>query len=342
MKRILAILLLTLGIISCRNQEFEFDDFDYTTTYFPYQFPVRTLVLGDYYFDNTLDNQLKFLISATMGGVYENKSNIDVQIAVDNTLTDSLYNNVTGLKMKPLPSNYYTLSSTSNISIPSGKYTGSVEVQLTSAFLADPLSIAANYVVPLKILSSTTDSVLQGRTVINNPDPRIAAEWIIMPKDYTLFCIQFVNQYHGKYLLRGSDIVKRTVPDTIIETISYRNKYVEQNAVVSVLTAGENNVTYQNSIRLSSGSPGIFQMNIPFDSNGNATVSNTAKAQPGVVTGTAKFVKNAEVWGGQPRTTIYLDYTIVESTRTHNIKDTLVFRDKAVKFETFTPRIKKP
>ena len=67
MKKILIILTLITGLIACNKQKDQFPDFDYTTGYFPYQYPVRTLVLGDYIYDNTNDNSHKFLISAAMG-----------------------------------------------------------------------------------------------------------------------------------------------------------------------------------------------------------------------------------------------------------------------------------
>ena len=40
-----------------KNREMEHPDFDYQSVYFSYQYPVRTIVLGDDEFvDNTLDN----------------------------------------------------------------------------------------------------------------------------------------------------------------------------------------------------------------------------------------------------------------------------------------------
>ena len=80
-------------------------------------------------------------------------------------------------------------------------------------------------------------------------------------------------------------------------------------------------------------------MNMKFDASGNAVLTKTAKYTT-QVSGTAKFSKNSEIWGGKQRHAIYLDYKLVETTRTHNVKDTLVFRDKAIKFEEFTPLIK--
>lgn len=340
MKRISAIcggLLLGLGIlVSCQNEDWEFPDFDYTTAYFPYQFPVRTLVLGDYYFDNSNDNAHKFMISATMGGVYKNERDVTVDFVVDETLTDNLYNsNTGGLPIKPMPSSYYTLAS-DQIVIPKGQTFGMVEVQLTDAFFADTLAIGQHYVIPLRMVSATTDSVLQGKTGMSNPDPRIASHWVIAPKNFTLFGVKYVNPYHGKYLLSGASLIKDNA-DQPIDTVEYSEDYVERNPVVMVSTQSLNSVTYSNAIRSDSGSPGTFKMLVTFDEDGNGVISNQEEAPAFPLSGTAKFANDAGEWGNEKRDVIYLDYQIIVGTDTHYVKDTLVFRDKAVKFEEFKP-----
>ncbi|MEX1238866.1 MAG: DUF5627 domain-containing protein [Cyclobacteriaceae bacterium] len=340
MKRILAItgtLLLSLGVfVSCQNDEWEFPDFDYTTAYFPYQFPVRTLVLGDYNFDNSNDNEHKFMIGATMGGVYKNEKDVTVDFVVDETLTANLYNsNTGGLPIKAMPANYYTLAS-NQIVIPIGQTYGMVEVQLTDAFFADTLSIGQHYVIPLRMVSASTDSILQGKTSQSNPDPRIPADWVLAPKDFTLFGVRYVNEYHGKYLLRGGSEVRDNT-DTPIDTIVYRQDYLEKNPVVTVSTLSLNSVYYSNTVRLSSGSPGSFKMEITFDEDGNGVITNSEDAPAFPVTGTSRFIKDAEEWGNEKRHVIYLDYQIAEGTNIHHVADTLVFRDKAVKFEEFKP-----
>lgn len=330
--------LTVLGIMSCSNEEWNFPDFDYTTTYFASQTPIRTLVLGDYEFDNTNDNQLKFVISANMGGVYTNNSDVKVQFAVDNTLVTKLnttYSSSLGTPVLPLPVSYYTLSNNNEIIIPNGKFYGGVEVQLTQAFLDDPLAIGVNYVIPLRILSSTTDSVLQGFPLKANPDPRVASNWSIMPKDYTLYGIRFVNEFHGRYLMRGGSTVKFTSTGALVQTQVYRKKYVESDEVVIVKTSGKNKIIYGNSLRLSPTSPGKFEMQITVDDNGNCTIAQTAaSAYP--ITGTGKYVKGIEEWGGNKQQAFYLNYQITQGANTHQINDTLVFRDKNVKFEEFT------
>jgi len=349
MKRILitGLIILTLGMFSCENQPIEFPDFDYTTTYFPYQFVFRTLILGDYITDNTNDNNLRFLISANVGGVYENKKDITVNFVVDPSLTDSMYNSVAPKgRILPLPTSYYTLSNTSQIIIPAGKFFGSVTVQLNEAFLLDPLSVSQNYVVPLVITSSTTDSILQGIPL--RPDAKRTInygnynQWLIKPMDFTMFGIKYVNEYHGKYLLRGKNEIRDAGDNSLIETVVYRQKYIEQCEVVSVLTALRDSVTYENNIRVATGSsPGKFKMGIVFDANGDGVITK-APGSAFEITGIAKFSKNSEIWGGQQRHAIYLNYAITQGTRLHNVKDTLVFRDKAVKFETFGYTLKFP
>ena len=340
MKRIIAIaggLILSLGIfVSCQNEDWEFPDFDYTTAYFPYQFPVRTLVLGDYYFDNKDDNEHKFMIGATMGGVYKNKGDVTIDIVVDQTLTNNLVNGNTGNQpILAMPANYYTLAS-NKIIIPKGQTYGLVEVQLTPDFFADPLAIGQNYVIPLRMVSATTDSVLQGKPGVSNADPRIVGNWVLAPKDFTLFGVRYVNKYHGKYLLRGASEIRVTADNQVVDNVKYRQVYVERDEVISLTTASMNSIIYGHAIRATAGSPGAFKMEITFDDNGNGVIKEAVgSAFP--VTGTGKFVKDADEWGNKKRDAIYLDYQITVGANTHHVADTLVFRDKAVKFEEFKP-----
>lgn len=359
MKRIMAItglLLMTLGIFSCKNQSWSFPDYvdskgiHWTTTYFPNPFPVRTLIFGDYIYDNSMDNNLQFLISATMGGVYSNNKNITVGIAVDNTLCNNLINTGTNLPIQAMPADWYTLSSTSQIVIPSGKYAGGVTVTLApNKFTADTNSVRPYWAIPLRMTSTTADSILSGRSGLASPDPRVAANWAVMPKNYTIFCVQFVNEWDGKYLLRGTDIVKKASDGTKIDSTKYHTQYLEGNQVVSMLTSRRNQVKYSNSIKRSTGSPGSFEMKLDFNASDitQATLSGTTRFPQFPVAGTAKMVQAKDIptadpkesWGNIPRNTIYLAYTITVGAEIHNVNDTLVFRNKAVTYADFSPKV---
>jgi len=127
-------------LLICRSyvlQNFDIDhpDFEYTSGYFPYQFPVRTLILGDYIYDNSNDNEHKFLISVGIGGVYANEKDRIFNITVDNSLCNDILFSAGGEQIIAMPENYYSLSD-NKIVVPKGKMNGGVEVQLTDAFSA--------------------------------------------------------------------------------------------------------------------------------------------------------------------------------------------------------------
>jgi hypothetical protein len=328
---------LLIGATSCHNEEWEFPDFDYQGVYFPYQYPIRTLVLGDYHYDNENDNNLKFLVSARIGGMYENKWNW----TVDYTLVDTLANNLltsTGDTLKPLPAAYYTLSPASSITIPSGLFYGSVEVQLTEAFLNDANAHRVHYVLPLKITGSSADTILSGYPLFENADPRIAGQWSVTPKDFTIFGIKYVNPFHGKYLHRGQSVVRDGLGE-VVETISYRQRYVEQDEVWALKTVSKDAVTLTGTLRKTPSSPGVFNLKLIFDENNNCVVESVSGF---AASGSGKFVKDGDEWGGKKRDAIHLNFTVDDGTHTHTLSDTLVFRDKDVRFEEYVPSVYVP
>lgn len=345
-KSLILIAMLLLGVFSCSNEKWEFPDFDYTTTYFPYQYPVRTLVLGDYVFDNENDNNLKFKISAHIGGMYENNQDWIVTYQLEPSLVTKVITSPnlfdgktvsTPDTLQILPSEYYTLSPADQFVVPKGSFFGEIEVQLTEAFLDDPKSVLTRYVIPLQIESSTTDSVLVGKPKVISPNSNIAGDWTIPPKNYTLFAVKYVNAYHGKYLHRGQSVIKDNVP-TLLETIIYHKKYVEQDELWALQTVGRNKVRVTGTLRKTPTSPGKFTMDLTFDTNDDCIIT-TAAGSAFPVSGTGKLVKDGDMWGNEPKDAIYLNYVVTQGINTHTITDTLVFRDKAVTFLQYTPVI---
>jgi len=338
------LILILLSIYSCQNEDNEFSDYKYTTIYFPYQTPIRTLVLGDYdQIDNTKDNKLQFSIGVTMGGVYANNKDRKVNYVLDETLTNKLYY-VEGkdtVRINALPQAYYTLSPAGTMTIPKEKMYGFIDVQLSDAFLNDTNTYKNRYAIPLLLTGSESDSILRGKTVFSDIDRRVAAGWDIVPKDYTLFMIKYINPYHGKFLYRGKDVVTNS-SGTKIDEVIYRNKYLEKNIILSLQTTSRNKVEFTSIVRRTSGSSGNFKASIDFNSTDNTCIVSTANGSAFDVVGSGKFIREGEEWGDKKRNTIILDYKITDSTKgeTHQVNDTLVIRDRAVVLETFNAIIK--
>lgn len=334
MKKIFLILTLAIGLFSCENFNIDHPDFTYTSGFFPYQFPVRTLVLGDYIYDNANDNAHKFVISAAMGGVYENTKDRTFEFEVDETLCNKMLFTSGGDPVKALPKNYYTLSSTNKIVIPKGKTNGGIEVQLTDAFFSDPLAIKNTYVVPLKLKSSAdVDTILSGKSPNPAADIRVASQWTVAPKNFTMFAVKFINEFHGNYFHYGTSVVKDAA-NAQLETTTYSTPYVENNAVAKLLTSGRYQVTVTTNFR-STKMTGNYTMLLTFNGN-NCTVSAPA-GSPYTITGTGEFKSKAYEWGNKKRDGIVLKYSVSNATNKYEADEVMVARDRAVVMEVYSP-----
>jgi hypothetical protein len=340
MKKLFLISFVLAGVLTACNKDWSFPDYKYTTVYFPYQSPVRTIVLGEDVFDNTLDNQHKFMVMATMGGVYENKKDVVLSIAVDPNLGAKLkFGTATGDSVYVMPSNYYSFPKDMKIVIPKGSVMGGVEVQLTDAFFQDPKAIKNAYVLPLKITSvSNADSILSGRTDKTSPDPRRPSDWVIAPKNFTLYAVKYINPLHGFYLRRGVTDVKGSGGNTALDTtIIYHAQYVEKDQVVSLVTTALDEVSLSLNTRNRGSSSNVpFQAILKFNNQGSITIGTPASATYSV-SGTGTLVKKGDMWGEEKRDVLYLKYQVNFGTTVHSFTDTVVMRDRGVKFETFTP-----
>lgn len=339
MKRIKFLMILFAGLFafmvtSCENQDIEFADFDYSTVYFAYQYPVRTIVLGEDIFDNTLDNEHKCKIFATMGGVYANSKKVDIGVVVDNSLVNNLYYNTAHtLPVQAMPANYYTLAA--NTITLNKALQGGVEVQLSDAFFADPKAITNTYVIPLRMTSvQNADSILSGKAKVSNPVRTNTADWDVQPKDFTLYCVKFINPWHANYLRRGQDVITTGATS---ETKVRRKQYVENDEVVSTKTVSLSTVEFPVPVVNTSNGNETCTLLLTFDSQGKCTI--TTNTVGFTATGTGAYVKlgDKKSWGNKDRDVIHLDYTINMTGRSYATKDTLVVRDRGVKMELFTP-----
>ena len=212
---------MALTYSSCYNADHEFPDYEGgTTAYFAYQFPVRTLVLGNDIYDNTLDNAHKCQIWSTMGGAYGGRDAY-VDIVVDESLCDDLYFVDEGGNpadpVLPMPSSYYNLAS--NQIAYNGDSRGYVEVQFTDAFFNDPKAIENTYVIPLLMTGvKGIDHILTGRPFDGQAPSRTNTDnWSILAKDYVLYCVKYMNPWQGKYIRRGVDnVTERGKTTTVV------------------------------------------------------------------------------------------------------------------------------
>ena len=249
-KTVLAGSALSL-LASCHNAEQIFPDYDGgVTAYFAYQYPVRTIVLGDSEtFDTTLDNEGKCIIYGTMGGAYQGKD-IVVDIEVDNDLVNDLYFE-DGSPVKFMPGHYYDLSTTKLEY--KGSHMGGVEVSLHDVFFADPDAIKNTYVIPVKMTNIVkgADQIFAGTPAVEGDTPwrTDASQWKVLPKDYTLYALKYINKWDGSWLRRGVDKITDVATGNLSTDVRHK-QYVENDEVMFLTTQSLNSVTFPMTINV--------------------------------------------------------------------------------------------
>ncbi len=361
--------VLSLTCASCYNADHDFPDFeDGTTAYFAYQFPVRTLVLGNDIYDNSLDNAHKCQIWSTMGGAYGGRDAY-VDIAVDESLCDNLWFVDAGgnpnYRVLPMPSNYYTLAS--NVIPYKGDPRGYVEVQFTDAFFNDPKSIEETYVIPLVMRGvKGIDHILTGTPREGlSPSRTNTEDWEILAKDYVLYCVKYMNPWQGKYIRRGVDnVTEKGVVNTIVrkdfslinsDLEHYKENPVNQNdEVCGIKTKNMSQAIFPVSFKTSGAS---ISCNLILTFNGNnCTIStddeNVTATGSGeyIVKGTERPEYKDYQWGsmdGEPvqRDILRLAYNVSFDNKDIQVStnDTLVVQTReSNKKVFFSPKYVKP
>jgi len=342
----IVVIVGTVGLAGCKDQKIEFPDYTLQAVYFPIQLPLRTLSLGEDRIDNSLDKELKFDIGVSIGGMYENSKDWTVDYVVADTLTNNVYNQV-GEKILPLPSNYYTLSPANTAVIPKGSFSGMIRVQLTNQFLDDTLAISGHYVIPLRITGTSADSILRGFAAVKNPDIRVADDWEAgkLPRDWVMFGIKYINAYHGSYLHRGMDI--RYQGGVPVDTAIYHKRFVERDQIWEMKTIAKAKVV-TNGIGNNSSTTGKYAMELEFTNvtgSSGAIVIKPRKGSLYSVSGTGQYFDRAssvEGYMGLIFQSMHLIYSYTEGAYTHQVKDTLIFRDRGIKFEQLSVVVTKP
>lgn len=318
-----AILILQSSFfISCENGDAEFPDYEKgTTAYFAYQYPIRTIVLGDDEYDTTGDKAGKFRILSTFGGSY-NGSEGSVTVAVDPTLCTNLKFE-DGTPVKPMPTNYYTLQTTTfNYN---GSMNGGTEVQLSDAFFNDDKAAQTTYVIPLVIVGQTgfdriaTGTLKEGMTGSRTD----ASVWEVLPMDYVLYCVKFQNKYSGFWLTNGTtstaniekaanvEIKCRSLKESVY-TVTFQGEWIKYKRDDSgnIMTDAAGNMLTEKESRMFTADMLLSFSGDRTSTNDNCTISSLTTGV--TVTGSGSWTDNGEKksWGNKDRDLMSLNYSL--------------------------------
>ena len=230
MKKILALLVLAVAMVSCYEEYLL--DYPYTSIYFYLQQDVRTFVVGE---------GVKFKVGATLGGVRENTRDRDISFTFDNSLINAyrldrmqfasqayIRDATAGLgALQLLPATHYTISDNSTITIPAGYHTGTVTITATDAFFNDSVNTCkkSTYVLPFRLTSADADSLLYAKRT-------------------NVVGTMFENMLFGNYWHGGAAVVDRSAAGKADTTIRYKTTIpIPENMIWTLTTTGPTTLT---------------------------------------------------------------------------------------------------
>lgn len=167
--------------------------------------------------------------------------------------------------------------------------------------------------VPIRLIGSTdVDTILSGSPVVTDPNPVNAADWTVLPKNYTLFAVKYINGFHGTWFHYGNSSVNDAA-GAEVESTTYSEKHVENNPTAKLVTTARYqvsvNVTLQSAVMT-----GSVDLLLTF--NGNTCTVTAAPGSAYTVLGTGEFKTRAYNWGNKDRDGIVLSYTVANGTHT--------------------------
>ncbi|MBU2912596.1 MULTISPECIES: DUF1735 domain-containing protein [Reichenbachiella] len=290
MKKAIYMMLIAVVVLATACYEDYEKPFDYTAVYFPHQQPMRTVTLEDSVIE----------VGIVLGGKRDNTVNEYAYFSKDDALlTDS--------RFAVLPSTHYKLrvDEDSLIKIPSGSFQGEFELVMTDEFYNDALSYQDHYILPLKLVQFTTDSVLYG-------------------KHYTLLMVKYINDYHGTYYRMGADSVD------VDNVIRYSTDTLVYNETVDLSTLGQNKLLLP-AIGKATDFVDVLELTIDMETmevSGDLSKPNAQLA----INDFSGVVKDNTISYSY---TYEFDEDSDPSTASdvHYVSDSLVFRDNGIRFE---------
>jgi len=270
-------------LASCKYEDFV-TDFTFSSVYFPRQTNTRTFVVGE--------NQ-SIEIGVVMGGKLGlNNPEQWVDFKIDSTL-------LVGKGLTLLPADYYTLSNTSRFIIPNGEVQGAIVMTIdTAKFLNDPLAAKAKYALPLRLKTSSLDSILPAKST-------------------QIITLKFENQLFGNYYHNG---VVEITTGTAIQTIYYHQDEPVTNAINNwILTTTAPYSLLTNGIINIKGGINVLSLTV---AKNNSVLLKNNPLSPIVVS------PNGPCSYSPDKKQFYLQYKYTNSGKTYSAKDTLIFRNR--------------
>lgn len=296
--------MLFIGLMGCEEYEEYIKDYKFSAVYFATQKPLRTIVAYE---------NMEFKVGVALSGKRENATGEWATYAVaPELLADPVV--MDGNTFTLLPSEYYILSDPETMTVPEGEFIGDVVVTLNrDAFTSDPLAHLNTYVLPLKLIETSADSILSGKFDADG-------NMLTPPKNYTVMMVKYISPLHGVYYHKGVEKELDENGAVVADTV-YSKKDLSTNHKWELATLG------LDTVRTSGAGTSDAALKLTRNTDNTVTIESADPAITGLE-GTGIYDDGAR--------SFYLQYEFTRGGKTYSVTDTLIQRqapEKDLRFE---------
>lgn len=277
---IAALLAMTFTVTSC-YEDF-IDDYKFSAVYFASQQPLRTVIA---------DRDMDIKVGVTVAG----KRDVDINDWAEFTIDESL---LEGTSLTALPAEYYELSHPSRMTISKANLPiADVSISFTDAFYNDEKTTGLHYAIPFKLVDSSTDSLLQGKTA-------------------SIVAIKYISTWHGTYYVKGQ--IKESGTENIV---TYSNADLSKNLTRELTTVSRNKLVRNGVANTTDKNEKVL---LNFNEDGTITVG-TAEGGIAIIEGNGSWDDSGS------RTVISLTYSYEKNGITYEVAEELHRRQDPLK-----------
>lgn len=277
---IAALLAMTFTVTSC-YEDF-IDDYKFSAVYFASQQPLRTVIA---------DRDMDIKVGVTVAG----KRDVDINDWAEFTIDESL---LEGTSLTALPAEYYELSHPSRMTISKANLPiADVSISFTDAFYNDEKTTGLHYAIPFKLVDSSTDSLLQGKTA-------------------SIVAIKYISTWHGTYYVKGQ--IKESGTENIV---TYSNADLSKNITRELTTVSRNKLVRNGVANTTDKNEKVL---LNFNEDGTITVG-TAEGGIAIIEGNGSWDDSGS------RTIISLTYSYEKNGITYEVAEELHRRQDPLK-----------
>ena len=280
------IIFLLAGVMFSSCYEDYISDYKYSTVYFAMEKPYRTVIA---------DRDMELRIGVSIGGKRAVDMNDWAEFKIDTLALPA------GKLL--MPGNYFTLTDTTTMRVSKANLpVADVGIKFTDDFFADPASLTGKYVLPLKIVTSSLDTIIRDSTVI---------------------CFKYISTFHGSYYVKGKLYELDAPNGNVVDSVLYEETDLVKNIVRDLSTVDRYTLLRPGLANFTTTGSEKVKLTVTMNNSEDKIYDTAVETATG---GTAITNGSGTYYGKEESPRFVLKYDFAKGGKNYHVNETLILR----------------